>query len=278
MKITKNSGDIVDFNKEKLRSSLLKSGAPVAAVEDMMGTIESLLYERISTRRIHKLARKLLRRISYSHAARYDLRPAIQMLGPAGFFFEKFMGRILEKQGYRFKNNVTLLGKCVSHEIDIALKMDSVITVAECKFHAQREGKSDVKVPMYVLSRFNDIRQVPQNIFSAGEIPNSCLIITNTRFTADAATFANCSGLKLLSWDYPDRNAIRELIDRGGLYPVTCLTTLTALEKEKLLIAEKILVDELLTDPDVLDNIGISLARRKNIIQEAEGLCNPTAL
>jgi hypothetical protein len=29
----------------------------------------------------------------------------------------------------------------------------------ECKFHSRREATSDVKVPLYVLSRFNDLQR-----------------------------------------------------------------------------------------------------------------------
>jgi len=31
--------------------------------------------------------------------------------------------------------------------------------MVECKFHAGREATSDVKVPLYILSRFNDLKE-----------------------------------------------------------------------------------------------------------------------
>lgn len=195
------------------------------------------------------------------------------MLGPAGFFFEKFLSKVMDKQGYESKTNLILAGKCIAHEIDIALKRDDRIAMVECKFHAQREGKCDVKVPLYVLSRFNDLKHVGQPIFSDKDVLESCFIMTNTRFTSDASAFAACSGLKMLSWDFPKEKGLKDLIDQGGLYPVTCLTTLTALEKEQLLLSGAILVKDLLDNPENLERI-VSPTRKKNIITEAQGLCN----
>ena len=94
MKIVKHSGNIVDFNRDKLKSSLLKSGANKHVVEDILQEIDKQIYEGISTKKIYKLAFGLLKKVSNSNAARYNLRTAIQMLGPAGFFFEKSQRRV----------------------------------------------------------------------------------------------------------------------------------------------------------------------------------------
>jgi ATP cone domain len=88
MKIIKHSGDIVDFNRSKLKLSLMKSGANENIVDDVIASIEKEIYEGISTKRIYKLAFSLLKKASNAHAARYNLRTAIELLGPAGFFFE----------------------------------------------------------------------------------------------------------------------------------------------------------------------------------------------
>src|SRR6478752_6206759 len=100
MKVIKQSGSIVDFNKDKLRSSLLKSGADAQIVEDVLQKIDSRVYEGISTKNIYKLAFRLLKKSSNSYAARYNIRTAIQMLGPAGFFFEKYIARLFTAEGY----------------------------------------------------------------------------------------------------------------------------------------------------------------------------------
>jgi hypothetical protein len=273
MKIIKNSGDVVDFSRNKLRHSLQKSGATESEIENIVLAVEGQMIEGMTTRQIYRIVGKMLKRISNSHAARYNLRTAIQQLGPAGFFFEKFVSLIYKSEGYEVKTNLVLQGKCVSHEIDVVLKRNKTITMIECKFHAGSAAVSDVKVPMYILSRFNDLKNKTHRIFNNKEAINHCKIVTNNRFTTDAETFANCMGMDLLSWDYPQTNSLKTKIDANGLYPVTCLTTLTMIEKEKLLILEIILTKQLINAPETLVMIGISENRQKNILNEALGLC-----
>ena len=197
----------------------------------------------------------------------------MQQLGPAGFFFEKFVARLYLAQGYQARNNLTLNGKCVSHEVDVVLEKDGRIILVECKFHARRESTSDVKVPMYILSRFNDLKVVPNSIFKDGQYFDDCIIVTNNRFTADALAFASCSGLQTLSWDTPDKNSLRQLIDHTGLYPVTCLTTLSGAEKDQLMILDIIMAQEIPARVSDLLAIGLSQNRIKNVLKEVSELC-----
>jgi hypothetical protein len=273
MKIIKHSGDIVDFDESKLKRSLLKSGANENIVDTVIQTIEKEIYEGISTKRIYKLAFSLLKKASNSHAARYNLRTAIELLGPAGFFFEKYIARLFASEGYQAITNVVLDGKCVSHEVDVILKKDIEISMVECKLHPRRETNSDVKVPMYILSRFNDLKDKPHRIFTTSDKISRCWIITNNRFTTDAVSFATCSGLNLLSWDYPKNNNLRNKIDSTNLYPITCLTTLTISEKNKLLILDYILVKEIINNSECLERIGLSSNRIRNVLKEASELC-----
>jgi hypothetical protein len=273
MKIVKHSGAIVDFNHAKLKRSLLGSGATPAIVDDVLQLIEKEVYDGISTKRIYKMAFGLLKKASNSHAARYNLREAIRLLGPAGFFFEKFIARLFASEHFETKVNVILKGKCVSHEIDVLIKKNNMIAMVECKFHVGREVATDVKVPMYILSRFNDLKENKHEIFSKGDSIAKCWIVTNNRFTSDAIDFAKCSGLNLMCWDYPIGNNLKTKIDNNQLYPVTCLTTITLAEKEKLLILDVILVREVINRRGDLERIGLSSNRIKNVIKEASELC-----
>ena len=272
MKIIKHSGDIVDFDPEKLRKSLMKSGADDLVVEDILHKISGEIYEGISTKKIYKRAFTLLKKEANSHAARYNLRSALQSLGPAGFFFEKYIARLFDAEGYQTVTNLILPGKCVSHEIDVLIKKDNELEMIECKFHSARENKSDVKVPLYVFSRFNDLRERKQIVFSKNEIISKCWIVTNNRFTSDAIVFAKCSGMNLLSWDYPKGNNLKTKNDIDCLYPVTCLTTLSLVEKDKLLILDVILAKELINNSDKLEKIGLSSNRIKNVLKEVREL------
>jgi hypothetical protein len=268
MKIIKHSGDIVDFDPEKLRKSLMKSGADDSIVEDILHKISKEIFDGISTKKIYKRAFALLKKEANSHAARYNLRSALQLLGPAGFFFEKYIARLFESEGYQTVTNLILPGKCVSHEIDVLIKKDDELSMIECKFHSARENKSDVKVSLYVFSRFNDLKERKRIVFAKNEIISKCWIVTNNRFTSDAVDFAKCSGMNLLSWDYPKNNNLKTKNDIDCLYPVTCLTTLSLAEKNKLLILDIILAKELINNSDKLEKVGLSANRIKNVLKE----------
>ena len=273
MKIVKHSGDIVDFNPIKLKQSLLKSGASQLIVDTILQSINNEIYEGISTKQIYKMAFGLLKKASNSHAARYNLKESIRLLGPAGFFFEKYIARLFDSEHYETQTNLILQGKCVSHEIDVLVKKDQVVSMVECKFHMGKDANSDVKVPMYILSRFNDLKDRKHTIFSGKESISKCWIVTNNRFTSDAIAFAKCSGLSLLSWNYPENNNLRTKNDDNYLYPITCLITLSLAEKDRLLVLDVILVKELINNSECLEKIGLSSNRIKNVLKEASELC-----
>ena len=61
--------------------------------------------------------------------------------------------------------------------------------------------------------------------------------------------------------------------DNNALYPITCLTTLTFAEKDKLLVLDIILVREIVNNSEYLEKIGLSPNRIKNVLREASELC-----
>jgi hypothetical protein len=195
-----------------------------------------------------------LKKEANSQAKQYSLREGLRLLGSAGFFFEKYIARLFTSEIYDTRANLILQGKCVSHEIDVLVKKDVVVSMIECKFHSRREATSDTKVPLYVLSRFNDWQA------------------TNNRFTSDAIDFTKCYGLNLLSWDYLKNNSLKTKNDIDCLYHVTCLTMLSIAEKEKLLILDILLVKELINNAKELEKIGLSSNRIKNVLKEAREL------
>ena len=273
MKIIKQSGLMVDFDKDKLKQSLLRSGANKYVVDDVLQVIEREIYEGIPSKKIFKLAFSLLKKVSNANAARYNLKEGIRLLGPAGFFFEKYIARVFASENYKIKTNLILQGKCVSHEIDVLIKKNNLISMIECKLSMGKDANSDVKVPLYILSRFNDLKNKKLALFEKNEIISECWIATNNRFTTDAITFAKCSGLHLLSWNYPEGNNLKTKHDNNHLYPITCLTTLSISEKDRLLILDVILVKELINNAKSLEKIGLSSIRIKNVLKEVSELC-----
>jgi hypothetical protein len=272
MRVTKYSGELVQYDGRKLIKSLQKSGAEMAMAETIVKEIESEMYDGISSKKIYKRAYQLLKNIANVHAARYNLRAGLLGLGPAGFFFEKFMAKVLQEEGFETKVSTTLNGKCISHEIDVLLFKNEEISMIECKFHSSQDAKSDVKVPLYILSRFNDLKDKKYDLFSSKRMISECIIVTNNKFTTDAIQFGTCSNLSMLSWDYPQKNGIKDLVDHFRVYPITCLTTLTKSEKDQLLILDCITIKDLILQPNYLKTIELSHNRIKNVLKEANEL------
>ena len=103
MIITKASGEKEPFVKNKLRQSLLRSGARSEFTDQITQAIENGLTEGISTRLIYKQAYKLLSESERAVAGRYLLKDWIMELGPSGFPFERYLSEILSHQGYATK-------------------------------------------------------------------------------------------------------------------------------------------------------------------------------
>ncbi len=268
--VIKSSGEKVDFSISKLRGSLHKSGADKATVDHIINTVRDELYQGISTKEIYNRAFALLKKRKSIYASKYKLKKAIYELGPTGFPFEKFIGALLEYSGYSVSIGKILQGKCVSHEVDvIAMKKEEHIVV-ECKFHSEKTITCNVKIPLYIHSRYRDI--VAQ-FANSDHCPNKGWVVTNTRFTADALTYGRCAGLYLLSWDYPDENGLKDRIDRLGLYPITVSTLMTNREKQFLLSRDIVLCRQLADDKFYLDHLGISETRKTKILAEISILC-----
>ena len=142
----------------------------------------------------------------------------------------------------------------------------------ECKFHSKSEFVSNVKTPLYINSRFIDIQKKwNDNPTNKSHLKQGWLV-TNTRFSDDAISYANCIGLKLLSWDYPKNHGLGANIDVCCLYPITVLTTITKKEKEEIIENDVILIKELFENPSILQKIKISSNRISSIMSELRGL------
>lgn len=272
--ITKASGEQAVFSKEKLRNSLKKSGASEEDIQHIISEIEKILYPGMHTKEIYKKAFALLRKTSRPTAARYKLKKAIMQLGPTGFPFEKYISEILKYQGYRVEVGQIVKGHCVQHEVDVVAEKDNQHFMVECKFHSDGNRHCDVKIPLYIQSRFLDVEKQWKKKQGHATKFHQGWIATNTRFTTDAIQFGTCAGLYLLGWNHPQKDSLKERIDKSGLHPVTCLTTLTGREKKALLEKMIVLCKDISKDEKILSGIGLSDTRVKKVMEEAKALCN----
>jgi hypothetical protein len=272
--VRKASGEVAPFDETKLRRSLRHSGANDHLVNMVLQEIRGQVYDNMPTKALYKMAHKLLKRLDRPVADRYSLKQAVMELGPSGYPFERFFAEIFKSQGFSVKTGQLLPGKCITHEMDVVAETTTDLVFVECKYHPLQGSVSDVKVPLYLHARFLDLAANPEIQREKGERNLQFVIATNTRFSDDAMTYGRCAGLHLVAWNYPVGNGLRDMIDKSGLHPVTCIGSLTRQEKAALLNKGMVLCRQLFEHPKMLGEIGVSLGREKAILKELEGLCS----
>ncbi|HEX9600536.1 MAG TPA: ATP cone domain-containing protein [Mariniflexile sp.] len=270
--VIKSSGEKVKFSLGKLRISLSKSGADNQTVNQIIDKVQEELYDGISTKEIYNRAFALLKKKGSYLASKYKLKKAIYELGPTGYPFERFISAILKYSGYQTLVGKILQGECVTHEIDVVASRNGTTTIIECKFHSEEGRNCNVKVPLYIASRYKDVKS-HWDSKPRETVLNEGWVVTNTRFTEDALQYGKCVGLYLLSWDYPKNDGLRDRIDRLGLYPITVSTLLSGREKQFLLSRDVVLCRDLIDDVFFLDHLGVSDIRKAKILNEINMLC-----
>lgn len=272
MRVKKYSGELTDFNPNSLRYSLSRSGANSDEVDRVFKEIEHKLYDGISTRELYELAFEHLKSVKNTFAARYSLKKALRDLGPEGYYFEKWISKIYQEDGYQAVTGQILQGHAVTHEIDVVAVKDSKMLAIECKFRNDIDAKISVTTPMYFMSRVKDLVGLPFTFFNKKLAVTEGWLVTNAYFTSDSIKFGEFHKMNLLSWNYPEENSLKLKVDNNGEYPITCLTSLSDLEKSKLLKAQCILVKDIVRDPKYLQVLQVDNVQKKRILLEASEL------
>lgn len=245
--IKKEDGTLEIFDAEKLRQSLLRANTSIISADSIVKKIEENLKPETSTNEIYREAFNVLKQTEKASALRYSIRRSLIELGPSGFPFEKFIEKVFQKKGYKTMVGVTLDGNCVEHEIDvIALSPKNELFLTEVKFHNELYLKSDTKVTLYIKARFDDLKDIEFNLFGQKLKPTRMLLVTNTKFTDNAAKYAECAGLDLISWDYPQKGNLHSLVYETDTYPISILESLSGGEKNNLISEGIITCDDLM--------------------------------
>lgn len=272
--IVKASGEKEPFSETKLRRSLERIRVAPASVDNIVLQIKNELKDGTKTSDIYRRAFSLLRQYQSHTASRYGLKAAIMKLGPSGHPFEKFVGELLKSQGFSVEVSKIIPGFCVTHEIDVIGKKDNRCVMVECKFHNEPGIKSDVKIALYVQARFEDLQKQWQAHPDSAQKFDEVWLVTNTKLTSDAIQYAECAGMKGLGWKYPPKNGLEILVERGGLHPLTSLTSLSEYQKRRLIDQGFVLCKELVDDTAILRSLKISDEKIAKIINEINELLN----
>lgn len=270
--IVKADGTVQTFEPERLLSSLVRAGAGRHAAESITEVVTQSIVPGITSKEVYTRAFALLRKEGRPIAARYALRRALLELGPTGHPFEDLVARLFMAEGWTVETRKMIKGTCVVHETDFYASHPerNEHIAAELKYHNDPGYKTDLKVALYVKSRFDDI-------FACDPKVRACpidrgLLVTNTKFTSDAIAYANCAGVELLGWSYPENDNLFMRMSRVKVYPITTLTGISRSEKRLLMDTGVITVDQILSNRRELDPLRLGPEKVGEIIAEAEGL------
>jgi hypothetical protein len=275
LNILKSSGQPEEFDVQKLTNSLLRSGASPEVAEEIAAEVARQILPTARTKDIYRMAKKLLRRYNLAAGMRYSLKKAIAMLGPTGYPFERYFARILKGHGYSAEVDRIIDGYCVKHEVDILASNGNGYYVIECKYHSNGGKPTDVKVALYVQSRFDDIKRAfaltPEHALDVRQ----GWLVTNTRCTTDAIKYAKCVGLRIISWRYPETDSLEKMIEGKRLYPVTILPSARRKSLEILFANNFILAQDIadIDEESFLRKSGIDHLTARAIKREADKIC-----
>ncbi|MFH1261690.1 MAG: ATP cone domain-containing protein, partial [Candidatus Micrarchaeota archaeon] len=221
IRVVKEDGQFEVFSPNKVKRALYRSGLGKNETEEIMTMLESKLYDGISTREIYRNVYKELNSLRPEITHKYNLKRALQEMGPAGYPFEDFTSRLLVAEGYTTKIRQILQGACITHEIDVVATKNNMNYMVECKFHNKPGYTCRIQAVLYVHSRYLDLKQGAKK--GLCKKPAMPWLVTNTKFSEDVLRYAECMGIPLLGWRYPIKTGIEALIEKHGCYPITVM-------------------------------------------------------
>lgn len=264
--VIKANGEREPFSEDKLRFSIQRAGIKDNLEEKVVSNIKSKLYNNIHTSEIYS---EILNSLGNSHTpfrSRYGLKQAVMSLGPTGFPFEDFVAEILKTQGYETEVGSILEGNCVKHEVDVIAEKEGKRIMIEAKFHNAPGIKTDLHVSLYTKSRFEDVKTKHHL--------DEAWIITNTKATLDAVSYAMCVGMKIISWSFPQGESLRELIEKAGIHPITQLSSLSQAQKQILMENHIVLCRDIVKNKSLLDILNIEKDKEREILDEIAFISN----
>lgn len=269
MLITKADGRKEEFSEHKLIASIKRAGIPDDLETKVLMHIKHKLYEGIPTSEIyHHIIEFLGTSPEPYHKSKFAIKQAIMDLGPTGYPFEDYIARLLQQLGYQTQTRVIVQGKCISHEIDIIATKGEEKIMVEAKYHNSNAVKTDVHVAMYTQARFEDTER--KNGFT------KAMLITNTKLTSDATTYGQCVGMDVVGWSFPEKDGLRDLVERFQLFPITALSELTLAQQQQLLSQGVTLCKDICNHPHAIDVLQLPEEKKQRILQESSFVCSLT--
>ncbi len=244
-KIKKSTGETVFFSEDKLCESIVRAGASKSQAEKICKVVNQKIQPGMTTSFVFRDTLRHLVREDVDIAVKYSIKRGVNALGPDGFLFEKFLEALLRQDGYQTKRNQMMKGRCVTHEVDILAWKDNNYYMIEAKFRNDANGRTHIDQVMYADARMKDIASNPKNN-ELGTKHFHTWIMTNTEFTDHAQKFAQCGGVRLTGWNYPNRDSLQKMIERTKAYPITVIPSMSEDARSKLVVHGLVLAQDLL--------------------------------
>ena len=271
--IQKRDGRMVKFQPKLIYRSLIRSGASKQIAEKITDEISMEINLLKTTENIYKKAYERLNKEHKPTSMKYSVKKSIFKFGPTGFVFEKFVAVIFKRLGYNVETNLHIKGCCATHEVDVFAEKKKRIAM-EIKFHNRMSIKTDIKTALYVWARFQDLQFKNKINFLKKRSVDSGILVTNTQFTTNAIEYADCVGMKLLSWSTPSGEGLFDLIKKVDAHPITCLPSVSRADIERFYHKNIVVCADLLKYKKDKKELGVSPAKANRLLQEAELICN----
>jgi len=274
--VINSKGEKELFSLQKVYRSAKRVGASKELSKKIAKVVEKESYPGIKTSEIFRKVKKLLHQKTPKAALRFNLKEGMRKLGPTGFPFEKFIGEIFKKLGFKVRINQHLPGFCLrDYEIDFLAEKGNLLYVGECKYRNFPGERVHSKDALANYARFLDI--LHGSFFKRKKYRNfriKTMLVTNTKFTSRARNYSNCMGVEVLGWKLPKNRGLEYLIEKEKLYPVTVLPSLNKYLRDIFVLEKIMLVEDVLkVDPQKFSKkFKISVKYLCPLIKEAKTL------
>lgn len=249
-------------------------GADGYTANEVADRVQRRSYDGVTTKAILQLIFTFMRR--YKPAVRHllDLRRGISIMEPK-LEFEMFIRALLAHSGFEVTPNQILKGKCGEHEVDGIARKDGVTYSVEVKHHLSYHaltGLDESRIAWAVLEDASDA-------YAAGLTTlkiDRAMIVTNTRYSDHAVRYGGCKNILQIGWSSPQYLGLKDMVEKGELYPLSCLRGVTYEARLKLADAGIVLIRQLL-EKDTLTiqkRTGLPQATVLSIVEMAQHSVN----
>ncbi len=215
--VIKSDGRKEPFDPGKLSASCLRAGLKRRQCKKIVDEIIEEVVFPIRTRELFRLLKRKIEEFGKEYPFIYGLRYSISELDPVSF--EKFVARMLGDNGYKAEWNKIVKGYAVEHQIDVVAEKSGRTYLVECKLHRNPHRDCGLGVVLQNRARLEDIMDNPGREYDF----DRAWIVTNTKFSDHAKTYAKVRGIWLTGWRYESGRSMEALAEKAGSIPVTIL-------------------------------------------------------